>query len=178
MTFCGGGTGTREAGVAGGSPPEDNSRVKGRRKGRSSFDVHVEHYRRKRRKREERKERCKREKAEERWSRSEFRVSFDAALDIGVSQALAEEFKEQYSLSVSREYYPVKIPRPSRCNPFKAAALKAYEDFLAKRDIGVSYPRLSYMNNLSKNNSSSFTSSYAWEGLVVRHRWCETRDYV
>ena len=37
------------------------------------------------------------------------------------------------------EYYPVKLPRPSRCNPFKANALKAYEDFLAERDIGVSY---------------------------------------
>ena len=76
------------------------------------------------------------------------------------------------------EYYPVKLPRPSRCNPFKASALKAYEDFLAERDIGVSYTGLSYMNNLSKNNSSSFTSFYAWEGLVVRHRWCEDRDYV
>ncbi|RLG95638.1 hypothetical protein DRO29_05595, partial [Candidatus Bathyarchaeota archaeon] len=131
----------------------------------------------KRRKRIERKERRKREKAEERWSRSEFWASFDAALDIGVSQVLTEEFKEQYSLSVSREYYPVKLPRPSRCNPFKAAALKAYEDFLAKRDIGVSYPRLSYKNNY-KNNSSSFTSFYAWEGLVLSHSWCESKDYV
>jgi len=134
----------REAGCAGGSPPEDNCRrVKGRRKGCSSFDVHVERYRRKRRKREERKERRKREKAEERRSRSEFWASFDAALDIGVSQVLTGEFREQYSLSVSREYYPVKLPRPSRCNPFKAAALKAYEDFLAERDIGVSYTGLS-----------------------------------
>ena len=36
MSFCTGPAGTREAGVAGGSPPEDNCRrVKGRRKGRS-----------------------------------------------------------------------------------------------------------------------------------------------
>jgi len=136
----------REAGVAGGSPPEDNSHIKGRRKGCSSFDVHVERYRRKRRKRRERKEKRKREKAEERWSRSEFWASFDAALDIGVSQALTEEFKEQYSLSASREYYPVKLPRPSRCNPFKASALKAYEDFLAERDIGVSYTGRKHKN--------------------------------
>jgi len=167
----------REAG-AGGPPPEVNSHIKGRRKGCSSFDVHVERYKRKRRKRIERKERRKREKAEERWSRSEFWVSFDAALDIGVSQVLTEEFREQYSFSVSREYYPVKLPRPSRCNPFKASALKAYEDFLAERDIGVSYTGLFYMNNLSKNNSSSFTSFYAWEGLAVRHRWCASKDYV
>ena len=138
--FYGVGSEEREAGCAGGPPPEDNSHIKGRRKGCSSFDVHVE--RCKRRKRGERKERRKREKAEERRSRSEFWASFDAALDIGVSQVLTEEFREQYSLSVSREYYPVKLPRPSRCNPFKAAALKAYEDFLAKRDIGVSYTGL------------------------------------
>ena len=175
--FYGVGSEEREAGCAGGPPPEDNSHIKGRRKGCSSFDVHVERYKRKRRKRIERKERRKREKAEERRSRSEFWASFNAAIDIGVSQALTEEFKEQYSLSVSREYYPVKLPRPSRCNPFKAAALKAYEDFLAKRDIGVSYTGLSYKNNY-KNNSSSFTSFYAWEGLVVRHRWCASKDYV
>jgi len=141
LIFCGGSAGKREAGVAGGSPPEDNCRVKGRRKGRSSFDVHVE--RSKRRKREKRKERRKREKARERLARSEFRASLDVAIDIGLSQYLARETAEQYSLSVSREYYPVKIPRPSRCNPFKEAALKAYEDFLAKRDIGVSYTRQS-----------------------------------
>ena len=34
------------------------------------------------------------------------------------------------------------------------------------------------MNNLSKNNSSSFTSLYAWEGLVLSHSWCKNRDYV
>ena len=140
--FYPGGAGEREAGVAGGPPPEDNCRVKGRRKGRSSFEVHVERSKRsKRRKREKRKERCKRGKAKERLARSEFRASLDVAIDIGLSQYLARETAEQYSLSASREYYPVKIPRPSRCNPFKEAALKAYEDFLAKRDIGVSYTR-------------------------------------
>ena len=137
LTFCEGRTGKREAGCAGVPPPEDNCRVKGRRKGRSSFEVHVERY--KRSKREERKERRKREKSEERRFLSEYRFSFDALVERGVSRLLSEVFKEQYSLCASREYYPVKIPRPSRCNPFKEAALKAYEDFLAKRDIGVSY---------------------------------------
>jgi len=147
LTFYPAVAGSREGSFAGGFPPESSRSKRGVKKRR------------------------KRDKSEDRRFLSEFKARFDSLVEIALSQQLAEETAEQYSLR--KEYYPVKIPRSSRCNPFKASALKAYEDFLAKRDIGVSYTRLPH-----KNNSSRITSAYAWEGLLLSHSWCENRDYV
>ena len=105
--FYGAGAGTREGSFAGGFPPESSRSKRGVKKRR------------------------KRDKSEDRRFLSEFKARFDSLVEIALSQQLAEETAEQYSLR--KEYYPVQIPRSSRCNPFKAGALKAYEDFLAKR---------------------------------------------
>ena len=113
--------GRTEAGCAGGSASESSCRVKGRRKGRSSFEAYVERF--KRRKRIERKKRRKREKLEEQRFLSEFGIYLDVLAEEEISQELAEKFKEQYSLRASEEFYPIVLRRPLRSNPFKDCLL-------------------------------------------------------
>ena len=132
--------GREEAGCAGGSasePSKSSCRVKGQRKGLSSFEAYIGRY--KRRKRIERKKRRKREKLEEQRFLSEFGIYLDALAEGEISRELAEEFKEQYSLCASEEFYPIVLRRPLRSNPFKDAALASLERFLAEHDKGVSH---------------------------------------
>jgi len=139
LTFCRFRAGTKEAGCAGGSasePFKSSCRVKGRRKGRSSFEAYVE--RCKRRKRIERKKRRKREKLEERLFLADFDASLDALAEEEISRGLIEDFREQYSLRASEEFYPIVLRRPLRSNLFKDAALASLERFLAEHDKGVS----------------------------------------
>ncbi|RLG63681.1 hypothetical protein DRN89_03355, partial [archaeon] len=147
MTFCRFRAGTKEAGCAGGSasePFKSSCRVKGRRKGRSSFEAYVE--RCKRRKRIERKKRRKREKLEERLFLADFDASLDALAEEEISRGLIEDFREQYSLRASEEFYPIVLRRPLRSNLFKDAALASLERFLAEHDKGVSNTGLRHIN--------------------------------
>jgi len=132
LSFCSGAAGIKEGGGAGASPSESSCRVKGRRKGHSSFEAYVERF--KRRKRIERKKRRKQERLEEQRFLSEFGVYLDVLAEEEISRELVEEFREQYSL---REFYPIVLRRPLRSNPFKDAALASLERFLAEHDKGV-----------------------------------------
>ena len=171
MTFCWSGAGTKEAGCAGGSasePFKSSCRVKGQRKGRSSFEAYVE--RCKRRKREERKEERKREKLEERLFLADFDASLDALAEEEISRRLVEDFREQYSLRASEEFYPIVLRRPLRSNLFKDAALASLERFLAEHDKGVSNTGLPYKNIWTRN--------FRLEEEPPHHFWWKGKKYI